>query len=130
MSKVIVNNAEIFYQTAGDGPETILFSHGYLANHTMFEPQIEALKDDFLCVGYDQRGHGQSEVTKDGYELDNLVTDAISLVESLEIGPVHFVGVSVGGMVGMRMALRRPDLLRSLTLIDTSAEAETEQAAR
>ena len=128
MSKVKVNNVEIFYQSEGDGPETILFSHGYLADHTMFEPQIKALKADFRCVTYDHRGHGQSEVTKGGYELDNLVTDAISLIENLKIGPVHFVGVSVGGMVGMRIALRRPDLLRSLTLVDTSAEAEPEQA--
>lgn len=130
MSKVRVNNAELYYQSVGDCAETILFSHGYLMDNTMFKAQIDAMKPQFRCIAYDHRGHGQSEVTKDGYELDNLVTDAISLIESLEVGPVHFVGVSAGGFVGMRVALRRPDLLKSLILIDTTAEAESEQALK
>jgi pimeloyl-ACP methyl ester carboxylesterase len=130
MSKVSVNNAEIYYQTVGDGTETILFSHGYLMDNTAFTAQIDALKTQFRCIAYDHRGHGQSEVTKDGYELDNLVTDAISLIEKLDVGPVHFVGVSAGGFVGMRVALRRAELLKSLTLIDTSAEAESDQALK
>lgn len=124
MSKVKVNNAELYYRSVGDGPETILFSHGYLMSNTMFNGQIEAMKTQFRCVAYDHRGHGQSEVTKDGYELSNIVTDAISLIEELGIGPVHFVGMSTGGFVGMRIALRRPELLKSLVLMDTTAEEE------
>ncbi len=130
MSKVKVNNAELYYQSVGNGPDTILFSHGYLMNNTMFKGQIEAMKSQFRCVAFDHRGHGQSEVTKDGYKLDNLVTDAISLIEELGIGPVHFVGMSTGGFVGMRIALRRPELLKSLVLMDTSAEAENETALK
>ena len=130
MSKVKVNNAELYYQSVGNGSETILFSHGYLMNNTMFNGQIDAMKAQFRCVAFDHRGHGQSEVTKDGYELDNLVTDAISLIVELGIGPVHFVGMSTGGFVGMRIALRRPELLKSLVLMDTSAEAESETALK
>jgi pimeloyl-ACP methyl ester carboxylesterase len=99
-------------------------------DNTMFNGQIDALKEKFRCVSFDHRGHGQSEVTKDGYELDNLVTDAISLIEELGIGPVHFIGMSTGGFVGMRIALRRPELLRSLVLMDTSAEAESETSSK
>lgn len=130
MSKVKVNNAELYYQSVGNGTETIVFSHGYLMNNTMFNPQIDAMKTQFRCVAYDHRGHGQSEVTKEGYELNNLVKDAIAFIESLSIGPVHFVGLSAGGFVGMRAAIRRPDLLKSLILIDTSAESEGEQALK
>lgn len=130
MSKIRVNNVELYYQSVGEGSETILFSHGYLMNNTMFNGEIDVLKKYFRCVSYDHRGHSQSEATKDGYELDNLVTDAISLIEELSIGPVHFVGMSTGGFVGMRIALRRPDLLKSLFLMDTSAEAEGEEAGK
>ena len=130
MSKVKVNNVELYYQSVGNGSETILFSHGYLMNNTMFNGQIDALKAQFRCIAYDHRGHGQSEVTKDGYELDNLVTDAISFIEALDVEPVHFVGMSTGGFVGMRIALRRPELLKSLVLMDTSAEAESDSALK
>jgi len=130
MSKVKVNNVELYYQSVGNESETIFFSHGYLMNNTMFNGQIDVFKDRFRCVSFDHRGHGQSEVTKNGYELDNLVTDAISLIEALDEGPVHFVGMSTGGFVGMRIALRRPDLLKSLVLMDTSAEAESETALK
>lgn len=130
MSKIKVNNVELYYQSVGNESETILFSHGYLMNNTMFNGQIDAFKDRFRCVSFDHRGHGQSEVTKNGYELDNLVTDAISLIEVLDVGPVHFTGMSTGGFVGMRIALRRPDLLKSLVLMDTSAEAESEKALK
>lgn len=130
MSKVKVNNVELYYQSVGNESETIFFSHGYLMNNTMFNGQIDAFKDRFRCVSFDHRGHGQSEVTKNGYELDNLVTDAISLIEVLDVGPVHFVGMSTGGFVGMRIALRRPDLLKSLVLMDTSAEAESEKSVK
>lgn len=130
MSKVNVNNVELYYQSVGNGSETLFFSHGYLMNNTMFNGQIDALKSQLRCVAYDHRGHGQSEVTKDGYELDNLVTDAISLIEAQDVGPVHFVGMSTGGFVGMRVALRRPELLKSLVLMDTSAEAENDTALK
>lgn len=130
MNKVKVNNVELYYQSVGNESETILFSHGYLMNNTMFNGQIDVFKDRFRCVSFDHRGHGQSEVTKDGYELDNLVTDAISLIEALNMGPVHFAGMSTGGFVGMRIALRRADLLKSLVLMDTSAEAESEKAMK
>lgn len=124
MNNVSVNGVNLFYQSVGDGEETVLFSHGYLMNHSMFDGQIQALSQQFRCISYDHRGHGQSEVTKDGYELDNLVNDAIALIEELNLAPVHFVGMSTGGFIGMRIAIKRPDLLASLVLMDTSAQAE------
>ena len=130
MSKIKVNNVELYYQSVGKGSETILFSHGYLMNNTMFNGQIAYFKDRFRCVSFDHRGHGQSEVTESGYELDNLVTDAISFIESLDLGSVHFVGMSTGGFIGMRIAIHHPNLLKSLVLMDTSAEAESKKALK
>ncbi|BDX08259.1 alpha/beta fold hydrolase [Planctobacterium marinum] len=128
MPQINVNGANLFYQETGAGKETIVFSHGYLMNHTMFAGQVERLQENYRCISFEHRGHGQSEVTTSGYELDNLVSDAIALIEQLDCGPVHFVGMSTGGFVGMRIALRRPDLLRSLVLMSTSAEDEPQAA--
>ena len=124
MPKIKVNNVEIHYEESGKGKEVLLFSHGYFMNNSMFKQQVDTFKDNFRCIAFDHRGHGESEIATSGYELDNLVTDAICLIEKLELGSVHFIGMSTGGFVGMRLALRRPELLKSLILMSTSAEEE------
>ena len=111
------------YDEAGSG-ETIVFSHGLLMSEKMFDRQVEALKSRYKIVTYDHRGQGKSEVTEDGYNMDELYLDAVALIEHLNLGKVHFVGLSMGGFVGMRLAARRPDLVRSLILLETSAEDE------
>lgn len=124
MPQIRVNDVELFYEETGSGPETMLFSHGFLMDHTMFAGQIDAFKGQFRCIAYDQRGHGRSEAITTSYDAEAITNDAIALIEALEIAPVHFVGMSTGGFVGLRIALRRPDLLKSLILIDTSADVE------
>ena len=125
MTIIQANGVNLYYEQSGGGKETIVFSHGFLMDHSMFQAQIEALAPHFRCIAYDHRGHGRSEATQSGYEIDNLTADAAALIEALGIAPCHFVGMSTGGFVGLRLAIRQPDLLRSLTLIDTSADAET-----
>lgn len=109
--------------TGGDGPP-IVFSHGLLWDTRLFAPQVAALRGRHRCIAYDHRGQGRSEVTADGYDMDTLAEDAAALIERLGVAPAHFVGLSMGGFVGLRLAIRRPELLRSLALIDTSAEPE------
>ncbi|WP_339716699.1 alpha/beta hydrolase [Cyclobacterium amurskyense] len=130
MAKARVNNIELHYDEFGKGKEVILFSHGYLMNNTMFKGQIDKLKANFRCIAFDHRGHGQSEIAANGYTLDNLVTDVICLIEELKLDSVHFVGMSTGGFVGMRLAIRKPELLKSLILMDTSAEEEDKNSKK
>lgn len=125
-----VNGAELHYEVYGSGSETIVFAHGLLWSGLMFHKQIDALKNRFRCVTFDFRGQGQSEVTKDGYDMDTLAEDAAALIERLELAPCHFAGLSMGGFIGMRLAIRRPQLLKSLTLMETSADAEPEENRR
>lgn len=122
-----INNIDLHVADSGDGPETVMFSHGLLFSGAMFDPQVAALNRRYRCVAYDHRGQGQSAVADTGYDLDTLADDAARLIEKLGIGPCHFVGLSMGGFVGLRLAIHRPDLLRSLTLIDSSAEAEPKE---
>lgn len=130
MPKVKANNIELYYQETKGQKETIVFAHGYLMNNSMFDGQIKALKKHFNCIAYDHRGHGQSDAPQNGYELQNLTNDAIALIESLGSKPVHFVGMSTGGFIGMRIALQRPELLKSLVLMDTSAERDSPSTLR
>ncbi len=112
------------YIDTGSGEETIVFSHGLLFDNEIFAKQIEHFKDRYRCIAFDHRGQGKSPVTKDGYDMDTLAQDAIDLIEKLGVGPCHFAGLSMGGFVAMRVAVRRPDLIKSVTLLDTSANAE------
>jgi pimeloyl-ACP methyl ester carboxylesterase len=90
----------------------------------MFDDQVEALKDRYRCIAFDFRGQGQSEVTREGYDMDNLYEDAAALIQALGASPCHFLGLSMGGFIGMRLAARRPALVRSLMLLETSADPE------
>ncbi|MCU0822347.1 MAG: alpha/beta hydrolase, partial [Spirochaetes bacterium] len=117
-----VNNADIYYEESGSGPESIVFSHSYLLNHTHFKYQVDALKGMYRCLAYDHRGHGRSEITKDGYDIENLCRDAIGFIEAMKCAPCHYIGLSVGGMIGMMIAVSRPDLLKSLILIDSPVD--------
>jgi len=122
---VNLNGIEIHVIDVGEGPQTVVFSHGLLWSHHMFEPQIAALKNRYRCVAWDHRGQGQSEAPPAKiYTIEENYEDAVRLLEHLDLGPVHFVGLSMGGFVGMRLAARRPDLIRSLTLIATAADPE------
>lgn len=124
MPQIKVNGTELYYEEHGNGAETVVFSHGLLWSCRMFDKQVDALKDRYRVIAYDHRGQGQSAITPDGYDMDTLTEDAAALLRALNAAPCHFVGLSMGGFVGMRLAARYPDLLRSLVLLETSADAE------
>ncbi|RKH49641.1 alpha/beta fold hydrolase [Corallococcus llansteffanensis] len=120
-----VNGTRLYYEDTGGAGDVVLFSHGLLWSTRLFDPQVEALRGRFRCIAYDHRGQGQSAVPPDAViDLETVYADAVALIESLGVGPVHFVGLSMGGFVGMRLATRRPDLLRSLVLLETSSDPE------
>ena len=112
-----------------DAP-TVVFGHGLLFGGWMFGPQIAALRDHYRCVTLDWRGQGESPSPSIGYDMDTLTGDALALIRRLDVGPVHWVGLSMGGFVGLRLAARHGAALRSLALLDTSAAPEVPRSAR
>jgi pimeloyl-ACP methyl ester carboxylesterase len=131
MPRIRVNGVDLHYDSTGAGPETVVFSHGLLFSGEMFREQVAHLADRYRVVTYDHRGQGRSEVTASGYGMDDLTRDASALVEALGVAPCHFAGLSMGGFVAMRLAARRPELLRSCILMDTTADPEAaENVAR
>lgn len=122
-----INQARIHYEEAGSGPETIVFSHGLLMSGEMFHELVAALSNRYRCITFDHRGQGKSEVTKGGYDMDSLTADAAALIRELDCSPCHFAGLSMGGFVGMRLAIRHPELLKSLVLMATTADPEPDE---
>lgn len=123
MPTVEVNGIKLFYEEKGAGEETLVFSHGLLWSHRMFRAQVEFLSKTYRVIAYDHRGQGQSEV-KGPFDMDTVAEDAATLIQKVCKGPVHFAGLSMGGFVGMRLAARYPQLVKSLILLETSANPE------
>ncbi len=133
MPTLSINGAQIYYEDSAPNQDNLpqdqqkpvlLFAHGLLWGTHLYDKQVEHFKSSYRCIAFDFRGQGKSEVTKSGYDMDSLAEDAIALLEALEISKCHLVGLSMGGYVAQRVALKRPDLLHSLILLDTGAEAE------
>jgi 3-oxoadipate enol-lactonase len=121
----INENTRLFYSETGGGKHTVVLAHGLLMNHRMFNELVSALYGRYRVIAYDHRGQGQSDNPPQGEDLDTLTQDAAALIQQLSPNqPVHFIGMSMGGMVGVRLAAREPQLIRSLSLIDTSAAPE------
>src|SRR5213080_2128749 len=118
----------IYEDTGGDGPP-ILLIHGLLMDWTMFEPQIEALRDRYRVITPDLRGHGSSEHRAEDYTQWDLMEDHVALLDSLGIERAMWGGVSQGGFQSLRAALRHPDRVAGLILIDTQAGSEDETRA-
>ncbi|HEU0033862.1 MAG TPA: alpha/beta fold hydrolase [Kofleriaceae bacterium] len=127
MATIELNETTLYYEDTGPGStgETIVFSHGLLWGTELFTPQIEALRERYRCIAWDHRGQGKSAADhRNSIDMELVWKDATLMLETLGTGPVHFVGLSMGGFVGMRMAARRPELVRSLILIETSSDPE------
>ena len=124
-----VNGADVHYTDTGTPPRhpdaaTVVFGHGLLFSGWMFSAQIEALEDDYRCVTIDWRSQGKSPAARDGHDMDTLTLDLVALLDHLGLDAVHYVGLSMGGYVGMRLAARHPDRVLSLTLLDTGSGPE------
>ena len=128
MSDLLVRGVRLHVEDTGPehtSARPIVFSHGLLWSCRLYDAQVAHLRRRHRCVAYDHRGQGQSEVPAgDEVSIETVYEDAVALLETLDLGPCHFVGLSMGGFVGLRIAARRPDLLRSLVLIDTAADGE------
>jgi pimeloyl-ACP methyl ester carboxylesterase len=127
MSMIEVNGTTLYYEDTGPGStgETIVFSHGLLWGTELFAPQLAALRSRYRCIAWDHRGQGRSAADhRNTIGLELVWHDAAHLLDRLAVGPVHFCGLSMGGFVAMRMAAFRPELVRSLILIETSADEE------
>lgn len=124
MSVIRIQGTDIAFEECGQGSCSVVFAHGLLMDRRMFAAQIEALKPHYRVIAYDHPGQGASPPSDRGYSIDRLSELAAEFMHRLDAREAHFVGLSMGGFVGLRLAARCPGLLRSLSLLDTSAAGE------
>ncbi len=121
MASANVNGIRINYEIHGrEGAPWTVWSHSLACSVRMWDPQIAAFKDRTRMLVYDMRGHGASEAPAAAYSLDMLADDVLGLMKHLGIGRAHFIGLSIGGMIGQTLALRRPGILDRYVLADTT----------
>ncbi len=103
MPTIRVNGVELYYESTGSGPQTVVFSHGLLMSADMFREQVRFLSPRYRVVAYDHRGQGRSDLTARAHDMDTLAADADALIEALGLAPCHFAGLSMGGFVALRL---------------------------
>lgn len=117
------------YSVEGDGPPLFMI-HGIGASRRSWDGLAQHLREDFRCIGYDLRGHGKSPHLGLPFSLDDLVEDLERLRCELGIERAHFIGHSLGGMIGPAYARRYPGRVLSLGLLSTAAGRTEEDRAR
>lgn len=123
------NDAQINYQTTGDASKpAIIFSNSLGTNFSMWQPQIDAFKNDFFVINYDTRGHGQSSAPNGPYTIDQLGQDVINLLDHLNIEKAAFCGISMGGLTGQWLAINKAERFSHVIVCNTAAKIGQEQA--
>jgi 3-oxoadipate enol-lactonase len=130
LMKIEANGLSTEYLLEGPaGAPVVTMSHSLAANLHLWDAQAAALRDRYRVLRYDIRGHGGTDVPPAPYTLEQMADDLHGLLQALGVGGTHFVGLSMGGLIGMTTALRHPGDIRSLVLADTTASYGPERAA-
>ena len=106
----------------------VVFIHGFPFDHTMWQPQMMALPQDYRAVSFDIRGHGASQVGDGQFSIEFFVDDLIALLDHLGIKQAVLCGLSMGGYIALRTVERHPERVKALVLCDTRSEADSNEA--
>jgi len=125
--KITANGISVNYTLDGPASAPVAtLSHSLATDLSMWDPQMKALTARYRVLRYDTRGHGGTEAPAAAYTLDQLADDARALLQALGIPKTHWIGLSMGGMIGQTLALKSPELFLSLSLCDTSSRIPAE----
>ena len=102
--RVRAGKIKIYCELSGNenGP-VVMLSHSLGSSSIMWEPQRAVLEDRYRLLCFDTRGHGKSDAPQGAYTLEQLAGDALAVLDHLQIDKVHFVGLSMGGMIAQEM---------------------------
>ncbi|WP_285584400.1 alpha/beta fold hydrolase [Actinoallomurus iriomotensis] len=118
MAWMTVNGVRVFYTSSGDGPRTVVLLHGWCDESTGWAGIVSGLRTEYRVIAPDFRGHGGTEPGTDGFSPFVLADDVAALLDALGVPDAVVVGHSLGGVVASVLAVRRPDLVSALVLLD------------
>ena len=121
MTKIKVNDVELYYEMHGEG-EPIIFVHGWMDDCSAWNSQIDFFAKKYNVIAYDHRGHGRSDKPEGGYSIRTLSKDLHALIKELKLEKVTLVGHSMGGMTALLFTLDHPDIVSKLVLVGTTAK--------
>ncbi len=113
---------KIAYYLEGVG-EPLILIRGFASAGSMWYTQVPQLMGHFKVITFDNRDTGSSDRVAAPYTIADMAGDVIALIEHLGLGPVHLLGISMGGMIAQQTALSRPDLVKTLILGCTTCNA-------
>src|SRR6218665_2549408 len=115
------DGCQLHYEDRGQG-EPVLLVHGLGSSIQDWEYQIPELAKTRRVLAIDVRGHGRSGKPRDAYQMSDFSADVIGLIDHLGLPKVHLVGISMGGMIAFQVGVERPELLSSLTIVNSAPE--------
>lgn len=118
MPQVELGDIVTSYEQIGAGAPVVLI-HGLGSSARDWELQVPALASSFRVLTYDVRGHGKTSKPRGPYSIKQFADDLARLLERLDHRPAHVIGISMGGMIAFELAVERPDLVRSLTIVNS-----------
>ncbi len=129
--EMIVNNLTVSYTDEGpvEAP-VIIFIHGFPLNKSMWDSQIEALRDEYRVIAYDIRGYGDSDAGPEDFSMDLFASDLIAFMDKLEISKAMLCGLSMGGYIALNAAVNYPERIEALILCDTQCIADSSKAKK
>ncbi|HAW0924950.1 TPA: alpha/beta hydrolase [Escherichia coli] len=122
----------LYYTDSGDNPEkqelpAIIFIHGFFMNQNMFHSQIERLKNKYRIICFDVMGFGNSKFDDDDSSLYDVAHNIVCTLDSLKIKKYIVCGMSMGGYIALRLAIKYHNHLAGLILISTQSEQDPPQ---
>lgn len=121
-----VNGQRLYFEDTGGLGRPIIFSHGFMMDHSMFHHQVAAFRDTHRIITWDERGFGRTEWDRQPFTYWDSADDCMGLLTHLGIERAVLGGMSQGGFLSLRAALRYPERVEALILIDTQAGDEAE----
>ena len=121
------DGCSLHYEEYGQGPPLLLL-HGLGSSCRDWEYQIPVLAEQYRVIAMDMRGHGRSDKPRERYSIRGFTGDVEALIEHLNLGPVHVVGLSMGGMIGFQLAVDQPHLLKSLCIVNSAPQVKVQNA--